>query len=224
MLLAPDRVRWVLRLHERSYALLKWVGASLASRKLSFSVVHESTGSAEAVEEWLTRHRANVPADLRPDPAELRPFSFLFASFLATSFRLPAEPEVIRRNCCCDCCAYLSVAHRLVPRDVTPKNQGEAHRLKELCLEALAESLGRTLAAERRASVLGDKALSFELSHVSYVFELLRRTEFTSQGPGVLVLWRNVAWENGKPRKNFKLTAERVLAAQEKLSAALGAG
>ena len=49
----------------------------------------------------------------------------------------------------------------------------------------------------------------------TYRNELIRRTRFASQGEGVLVLWRELAWEGTAPKKGFKLTTEDILNAEK---------
>lgn len=206
MLLTRPVLDRLLRLHACSYSLVKWVSSSLESGKLSFAVVHRTVDSAAAAEEWLRRHYDSLPRESRPDRSELRDFSHLFVSYLSTSFRLPDTPTPrLLHRCCCECCSYLGVAHRLVPLDPTSKDQAQAHRLKLLCLNALAEALGTALTPEKQAAILGNKTLSIELAHLSYAYELNRRTQFASQGTGVLSLWRTIAWEDGRPKRNFTL-------------------
>lgn len=224
MLFSTTDLERLLNLHQKSYAVLKWVNGALEAGKLSFSVVHEATSTAHAAEEWLRRHYENLPREHRPTMDELPAFSHLFASYLTTSFRLPDQPVAKRIGfCCCECCSYLSYAHRLVPVDPNAKDQSQAHRLKALCLRALGETVGIAVTPAQEAAVLGDKTLSFELAHVSYAFELLRRTEYASQGTGVLSLWRTIAWEGGRPRRKWRLTADRVVQAEARVFEALKA-
>jgi hypothetical protein len=61
----------VLDLHEKSCALLRWVEESLRNGRLSFAIVHGGTDSAAAAEEWIGHHLANIPADIRPEQADV---------------------------------------------------------------------------------------------------------------------------------------------------------
>ncbi len=161
MLFTREALEDLLRLHELSYRLFRWVGSSLSSGSLSFKVAHGATDSAAAAEEWISRNLDGLPRELRPLRGDLVPLSHLFASFLTTSFVLPAAPRVYRDDtvCGCTCCTYLVSAHRLVLRNPTAKDRTQADKLQLLCLEALAESEGVPLSVELRRSVLADPLL-----------------------------------------------------------------
>src|SRR5262245_32623831 len=126
----------VLRLHEQSYALLQWVRGALDRGSLSFSVVHRSTDSAVAAEEWLRRHRDNLPSEARPTADELPRFARLFAAFLMTSFELQANARTARPTCGCYCwfCRYLVAGPKLRPRNPSRNARKVALELKELYL------------------------------------------------------------------------------------------
>ena len=52
------------------------------------------------------------------------------------------------------------------------------------------------------------------VSMATYVYELIRRSSFASQGSGILALWREIAWDKTAPRKGFVLKAKDVLQAE----------
>src|SRR5688572_26875171 len=108
-MLNAHQLEIVLDLHEKSFALLKWVRASLRRGTLSFNVVHSATDSAGAAREWIGRHFGSLPTDAKPGEEQLPIFARLFASFLTTSYKLNAN--AVRRvsdcGCWCSCCAYL---------------------------------------------------------------------------------------------------------------------
>ena len=83
-----QQVARVLDLHEKSYALLRWVNASLRSGRLTFTTVHGTSDSAAAAQEWIGRHLANIPDDARPHQSDVTVFARLFTSFLTTSFQI----------------------------------------------------------------------------------------------------------------------------------------
>jgi hypothetical protein len=101
-----------------------------------------------------------------------------------------------------------------------PKDRQRAEKLKRICLETIVEDMGYPLEPELEKSILTSLGASLELSHASYAFELSRRTEFESQGAAVLVLWRSIAWDGKRLKRNFRLTADRVLQAEMSLRAA----
>lgn len=221
MLFDAAAMERVLHLQKQSYALLKWLNQHLGNGGLSFSVAHRATSGAEAAEEWLVRSRAQLPPAHLPAEAERHEFAHLFASYLLTSFELPAGKETIRVSdchCYCDYCSYVVSLHRLVPRTPTPNDRKTAHQLKRLFLEHLVEDLGYPLEKPVEDAVFSNKDLSLTLSCAAYADQLIRRTQFASQGAAVLVLWRDIAWEDGrKPKKKFELTAAQVVEAEERL-------
>ena len=73
--------------------------------------------------------------------------------------------------------------------------------------------------------ILEDSAIAEDLAWAAYGRELVRRTEFTSQGIGVLVLWREIAWDSkGRIKAKFKLAPVRMIAAEKKLIDRIVAG
>jgi len=227
MLFQPAEVERVLRLQRQSYGLLKWLNQHLRNGSLSFTVAHRATAESSAAEEWLARNRAHIPPALLPAESERSEFAHLFASYLLTSFTLPAGKVAERLSechCYCDYCSYVVAIHKLVPRNPVAKDRQGAHGLKRLFLERLVEDLGYPLEKPVEEAVFSDKSLSLDLSRVTYVDHLIRRTHFGSQGAAVLVLWRDVAWEDGrKPKKDFELTAAQVVESEERLRRAISA-
>lgn len=206
----------ILPLHRASYDLLRWVSKNLDSGGLSFATVHRNMGAGDAAADWLTRNYGSLPPACRPALADVRPLGFLLASYLSTSFELPSRPvPYLVTSCCCDCCGYLASGRRLVVRTPSTKDAGQAHRLKAIRLKELAEESGVAFDAEVERAFFSDRQLSHELAFVAYAAELVRRSEFASQGHGVLALWRSIAWKDGHPIKLFELSTDRVLEAQQ---------
>ena len=206
----------ILPLHRASYDLLRWVSKSLDSGGLSFTTVHRDMGAGDAAADWLTRNYGSLPPACRPALADVRPFGFLLASYLQTSFELPRRPMPYPvPSCCCECCGYLASGRRLVVRSPSTRDVGQAHRLKAIWLKELARESGAAFDAEAERVFFSDKRLSHELAFVAYAAELVRRSEFASQGHGVLALWRAIAWRDGRPIRGFELTTDRVLVAQQ---------
>jgi hypothetical protein len=196
----------VLLLQEKTYALLKWLNASLRENRRLFGPVHEAMSLFDAGKEWIRAHYDQLPHDARPEPGELDEFAHLFTSYLATSFEV-AEKVRVTDGCGCAYCTYFYDARYVRPRNPTKKARAEALELKRNYL--------RSLGAEK---ALNDKALAQDVSMACYAHELLRRSKFAGQGEGVLVLWREIAWDaSGRPNKKFKLTADAILKAEARL-------
>jgi hypothetical protein len=228
-----DQLRRTIDLQEKSYKLLLWVNENLKKGTLDFGVAHEAMSGSQAAAEWIRRHWANLPVLVRPDDDQLPEFAPLFSSYLTTSFELRDEPGTRLESpcgCYCSFCSYLVSADHLKVRKLTKKAQKESVALKRLYLKTLCDELGLSLSASVTESAMDDPELSNLISLASYAHELIRRTKFASQGEGVLVLWREIAWERGpqkgkpghsfqRPKKGFHLSAEKIVDAEKQIIA-----
>jgi hypothetical protein len=58
-----------------------------------------------------------------------------------------------------------------------------------------------------------------DVATLAYGQQLVERTRGRSEGPAVLALWREIAWEKtGAPKKDFQLEAEDILRAEQSLA------
>jgi hypothetical protein len=220
-----DEVRRVVDLQQKSYELLKWVNDALRTGTLSFSAIHEATTLAEAAADWLRRQRANLPPSLRPAESDLEPFAHLFVSYLTTSYQMKENPGTVLRSahhgCFCYFCSYLAAANHLTVRTPDKKASARARELKDLYLSALAQELAIPLSPTEREALITHPTLAEAVTYATYGKELIRRSQFASQGEGILVLWREIAWEKGRLKKKFSLSADRILASEAALVAHL---
>jgi hypothetical protein len=217
----PEELERIVSLQQKSYQLLRWVNDALRSGTLNFNKVHHAADVSGAAQEWVGRHFHSIPGDARPDAAELEPFARLFASYLTTSFDLIAQPgtrRVSSSGCYCAFCSYLAAADHLRVRNPDKKARQRAQQMKDLYLSSLADEAGVALSSSDRESLLSDPKIANDLAFAAYGRELIRRSQFASQGEGVLVLWREIAWDQkGKVKKGFTLSAERILQAEAAL-------
>jgi hypothetical protein len=217
-----EELKRVVGLQQKSYKLLQWVGDALNSGTLHFNVVHQALSLSDAATEWVERNWSSLPAEMRPDREDIPPFAHLFASYLTTSFNLLGQPGMRRESSCgcyCDFCAYLVAAPYLHVRNPDKKARERARQMKELYLSGLAKSLGVSVPYAVIEGLLADATLAEDIAYAAYAQELMRRSQFASQGEGVLVLWREIAWDpRGKPKKGFTLSAERALQAEAKIA------
>lgn len=210
----------VLRLHEKSYELLKWVKSALKQGTISFSVVHTATDSTSAAAEWIQRHLANIPCAARPDAIEVPQFSRLFVSFLQTSFDLSANAQVrtTTKSCCCGFCTTIQMGPNLVPRTPSKRDFKTAVELKQFYLQRLATDFQITNSGDVIAKVLADSNFKTELSMATWGAELVRRSQFASQGEAVLALWREFAWKDNHPIRDFTIKPSLILNAEQAIS------
>ncbi|MES2791292.1 MAG: hypothetical protein V4719_16875 [Planctomycetota bacterium] len=217
------RLARILELHEKSFALLRWVRASLKQGKISFAVVHQSSDTAGAAEEWIRRHLGNIPAEARPPEDDVGTFAKLFVSFLVTSYRLKSNSVRLVSPCGCYCsyCSYLQAGPNLEVRTPSKKDFATARELKCIYLRDLVRDQCGNVTNEQVDSLLSRRDLCEEISQATWGRELLRRSEYTSQGEAVFALWREFAWQNGSAKRKFKVTARSLMAAEQTLVAAL---
>lgn len=207
----------VLRLHEKSYELLKWVKTALQQRMINFSVLHTTTDSASAAAEWIQRHLANIPNATRPEMSEVPLFSRLFVSFLQTSFDLSANTQIrtTTNSCCCGFCTVIRMGPNLVPRTPSKRDFKTAAELKQLYLQRVATDCQIPNIGEVVMKVLSETKFGIELSIATWGAELVRRSQFASQGEAVLALWREFAWKDSNPIRDFTITATLILKAEQ---------
>jgi hypothetical protein len=212
----------VLELHEKSFALLRWVRAGLRQGKISFSVVHQTADTATAAEEWIGRHLQNIPIEARPQLDDVPTFSRLFVSFLTTSFRLSANAVRLVSPCGCWCsyCSYLQAGPHLEVRSPSKKDFQTARDLKKIYLVDLLAEQARDVSDTAVERLLADRDLAEKISLATWGTELLRRSKYASQGEAVLALWREFAWKNGTAKRKFKIQARDLSNAEQTIISA----
>ena len=114
-------------------------------------------------------------------------------------------------------CTYLASANHLKLRKPSKKAKDDSVKLKSIYLNTLAEKLELALINSEIESIINNPELANEVSLATYCNELFRRSEFTSQGEGVLILWREIAWEGTNLKKNFRLSTDKIIAAENEI-------
>src|SRR4029079_17947710 len=95
--------------------------------------------------------------------------------------------------------------------------------MKRSFLLQLAADGGISGADELVDELLRDPELRERVGLCAYAADLLERIEGRAIGAASLALWRAFAWtRQGSPRKNFVLTADEIMAAQDVLALRLG--
>ena len=216
----------IVGLQSKSYALLRWFGENVGAGGFSFTVPHKDANVGDVAADWLRRNTHSLPADLRVEVGDESAFASLFASYLATSYTLVEDAVTTYRSrtgCYCTFCRRLQSVSALRVRTPDKKAGGKAMEMKRLYVSGLANELGMTLTGDVATILFADRELAPAVSYATYGQELIRRSRFVSQGEGVLVLWREIAWINGRLNKRFVLLADTVLQSEQKIAAALTA-
>ena len=213
----------VLELQEKSFALLRWVRGALRDGRLSFGIVHSNADSAIVAQEWIERHRAGIPADVRPNAEQTAMFARLFVSFLTTSYRLKANAirKVSDCGCRCSCCSYLQAGPNIELRTPTKKDFATARELKQIYLRRLSAESGLEISSADIEAIFANASLRVSLSAATWASELIRRSEFASQGTAVLALWREYADQERSSKGKVTMTARTFIDAEKMVLAAL---
>ena len=211
----------VVDLQQKSFALLQWVRNQMDAGTLDVSTLQNATTFYSVAFAWITRNLSNFPPETRPDETDTERFAHLFVSFLTTSFELP-PPKTGPSKPVPERFAHFAPPSRLRARTPGKKAAASAQQMKHLYLTGLADDLGVALPyAERERLATLETAQSVSLA--AYGRELIRRSAFASSGEGVLVLWREFAWVNGKLNKKFVLSAAQILEAEAQITARIRA-
>jgi hypothetical protein len=212
----------ILELHEKSFGLLRWINSALKQNALSFSTMHETTDTARAAAEWIARHLSNIPHDVRPSENQMNKFANLFVSFLQTSFKLTQGGTASGWGlfgCFCSCCRMIRYTPYLELRNPSKKDFRDARDLKVIYLKRLAEEQKFERTTELVETILANATMRENVSLATWATELIRRSEFASQGESVLALWREFAWKDGNAKRNFKVKPTTFMEAEQSVLA-----
>jgi len=214
----------VIELQRRTYELLQWLSRSLEGNRVTVPRTHSDLSPSEAAADWLRDRFMTLPPRCRPEEGgdrEVREFANLLASYLLTSFDVVEDPGVRAvTDCGCTCafCSRLVAAPHLQPKKMRPAYKRRARVLKIEYLSRLAAECGTPITPPEAEALLEDDDLSEAVALAVYGEQLLRRVRGDTEGPAILALWRAFAWERtGSPKKEFRLSAERVLEAEKKI-------
>jgi hypothetical protein len=192
----------VLRLQKLAYEALLWINHHQTVRDSCFArgeadlLLHEQT-----CETWLARHIDNLPCNLRPDAKDAPAFARLLSSFLSTSFELAPGGWIVRRH-----------PERRNKR-ARAKDDLAMQHLQRFALQDLAESLNLDHPEQRAAAAMEDAAALDDRVLWSYAWELVRRSQFASQGRAVHQMWRCL-----DPQVRQNLDVQTVWTARERLA------
>ena len=179
---------------------------------------------AEAAEDWIREHYFNFPPACRPEQDRITAFSRFFVTYLTTSFDLVEQPTVHGASpcgCWCRLCMYLVSASHLKTKKLLRRDKERARKLKVATLQQLSFKHNLHLDHRQAEQVIDSPQSAMHASLLAYAQQLLERTHGRSQGPAVLALWREIAWTQTAPKKDFELKAEDVLKAEESLVRAI---
>ena len=228
-MLTRDQVEHAVHLQECGYQLLRWLENALVEGFISPEAAGAYATSEDAAYAWLDKHYLNLPEKARPERSDLRAFSNFFSTYLDNTFDLDAEPgERLyspQGHCFCSICSWMVRKPHLTPKKVSTSDKKVAERMKRRFLVRLATSRKISVSDETLDQMLQDRELREHVGLCTYAADLLQRLEGRAVGAASLALWRSFAWTiQGSPRKDFVLTADKIMDAQEVLTKAMLGG
>ena len=217
-----DEVSRAVDLQRRSYQLLRWVASAIDKGFISFNAAHSYTTVSSAAEAWIQEHHHNLPENARPPQGDLKDFSGLFVTYLENSFDLARDPGkrlyTPSGHCFCPMCSWLADAPHLKAKSPTARDKNRAQKMMIDVINCIALENSVRISEKTIGTILNDPNLREELALCAYGADLFRRMRGFASGAAALVLWRNFAWlRSGSPKKNFELTADLILNAENVL-------
>lgn len=217
-----DELSRAVDLHRRSYNLLKWLSSALSRGFIQFNRAHEYMDQNEAAKAWIESHLLNLPLDCRPEHDELEQFARFFATYLTTSFELVEKPATqLTSGCGCYCsfCAYAVAAPNLKTKKLDRRDKERARKLKLFALKQLALECQTHFDEKHAVKLIESPETAESVSLVAYGQQLVARMRGVTEGPAVLALWRDIAWDKkGAPKKTFQLKVEDIVRAEESIA------
>ncbi len=219
-----EELNRVLDLQNKAYGLLLWIDDQARHQPDLLSEKNvEAWRSVASCEDWIRRMIGIFPRDLRPGENDIAAFSHLMSSFFNTSFRVDYRTES-RWDGDWDGWTPVSAGKRLVTgTSSTRKTKAQKEKILEsarhlqlIALEELAIENDVDLSREQLETLAHQSEVQDALNLFSYAHELVRRSQFASQGVAVHALWNTM---DKKTRQ--KLNTEIIWQARETLLAAM---
>jgi hypothetical protein len=224
-MLPIEELNRAIEVQGRSFKLLQWLAKAIREGFIPLTKAHDVTDAAHAAKAWIEGHYHNLPFDCRPDADQMEEFANFFGSYLETSFDIveaPAERYVSECGCFCPMCRRLANPQNLKTKSLTKVDKNRAAKLRVRRIEMLALEEGLPFNESLVHESLQDAEVRHSASLSAYGSELLERLNGFSDGPAVLALWRDFAWnQNGSPNRDFKLTTKHITEAEKALVALL---
>jgi hypothetical protein len=223
-MLKREEIIEAVDVQRRSYKLLLWLRTAISKGVIRLNRAHDYMDEAEAAQDWIEGHYLNLPPDCRPERDQLKAFSRFFATYLTTSFELVDQPfQRLESECGCRCpiCAYMTGPHDVKTKKVYRRDKERARKIKLAALQQLSWEHNVRLDTQQLEELVDSPTTAADVALLAYGQQLVARTRGTSEGPAVLALWREIAWDTTAPKKNFELTAEDILRAEHSLVTAI---
>ena len=173
---------------------------------------------------WLETYYDYLP-ELRVISREQLPkLANYFSSYLVSSFDLVEDTTDRPRNTCyCEICRYFAHASILKPKKLSRKDKNEAKVKKQERLLDIAAAANLNISIKTTEKLVQSPELAFDIATTAYIQSILDRMNGKEAGPYALALWREIAWRNGSPKKDFHLEAQSIMASENNIQKQLKA-
>ncbi len=221
-MLNSERLLLAIDIHSKSYKLLRWVATAIDKGELPMERAEHHSENPDAAFEWLERNKYLIPPKFLPDRDHLREFANFFWTYVTTSFDVITNPVELwvpdNGGCLCPLCRRIVSASHLQAKKLLKSDKFRAVELMAERVTALAEEEGLAISPERIESVVTDLATRRSAAFSAYGQWLINRLAGATDGPSVLALWREIAWNrSGSPIQGFELKLEDFQSAEREL-------
>lgn len=209
-----------VKIQRLSYSFLTWLSEQLDNGRMTLSTNHGDIPFSEVIFDWVDAHYDFLPMSIRPEKEDMKAFSNYFASYLTTSFDIEENPEqgiLSSTGCFCEVCTYIGNLPHLRIKSPDKLDKIEAKDRRTEIIQELAVQEGINLSYSICKEMANSEQYRRDAAYLAYAKSLLERIQSSTGGVYMLVLWREIAWENGAPIKGFTLEAEEILKAEQKL-------
>lgn len=224
-MLPTERLAFALTIHDRSYRLLKWVSEAVDKGFIPITRAHDYANERAAALDWIESNFQSLPAAVRPPKEELVPFANFFATYLMSSYDFVAAPGMVRKSwdgCYCPMCSRMVAGSHLRPKALTKRDKKRAGELMRDRLITLGKEQGVEVSNDQVDAFMKDEIQRKKVAYSTYGDWLIRRLDGQTDGPALLVLWREIAWErSGSPIQGFELRLKDFTKAEADLIAGL---
>lgn len=210
----------LITLQQKAYKLLRFLDKAMNEGFISPKGAHDFMSMNKVAESWIKQHIKNFPQDARPDvnnEQELEVFCNLFSTFLDISFEIDEDPGKKLysegAHCFCYMCSYLVNVSHLKTKKISKADKNRAKKMKYDAIVQLSLNKGFEVNHVSIDQLLESKDFRQDVAMIAYVQQLIDRAKGVSNGPAVLSLYRDFAWESSGPKKNFTFNSKHVLQA-----------
>jgi hypothetical protein len=200
----------VLELQNKAYRFLIDLGQRARENpKVLARPVVSQLESAQTCVLWVSENHDGIPVHLRPAVEDVDRFAHLLSAFFKTSFHVHEFAWYGKVYC------ELRANPRLGPGRRGKRGMrlaGTVDKLEGYALQQLAEDEGIVPDSSQLDQMANDPVMAGDLNLWTYACELVRRSEFASQGPAVHRMWR----ELDKDERQL-LTAQTIWEARGRL-------